>query len=328
MKIVIPGGSGQVGTLLARTFHAEGHEVVVLSRKPRPAPWRTAAWDGETVGSWAAEVDGAGAVVNLAGHTVNCRYHAANRRRILESRVRSTRAVGQAIAGARRPPPVWLQASTATLYAHRYDAPNDERGMQGGGEPGAPRAWDFSIEVARAWEAALEAADTPHTRRVALRAAMVMSPDRGGVFDALLGLARLGLGGRHGDGRQYVSWVHEHDFVRAVRWLLEHGEMEGAVNVAAPVPLPNAEFMRVLREAAGIRFGLPQPAWMLALGALLLRTETELVLKSRRVVPGRLREAGFVFEHPEWPGAARELVGRWNGWRLAARAAAVEEARG
>ncbi|HEX8272181.1 MAG TPA: TIGR01777 family oxidoreductase [Longimicrobiaceae bacterium] len=313
MKIVIPGGSGQVGTLLARAFHADGDEVVVLSRSPRPAPWRVAAWDGETVGDWAAELEGADAVVNLAGHTVNCRYNAANRRRILESRVRSTRAVGRAIAAAARPPAVWLQAGTATLYAHRYDADNDEAtGIVGGAEPGVPAAWRFSTEVATAWERAVEEAATPGTRRVVLRSAMVMSPDRGGVFDALLSLGRLGLGGRYGDGRQYVSWIHERDFVRAVRWLLAHGEVEGAVNVCAPGPLPNAEFMRELRAAGGIRFGPPKPAWLLDIGAVLLRTEPELVLKSRRVAPGRLLEAGFAFDFPDWPRAARELCARWR----------------
>ena len=311
MKIVIPGGSGQVGTILARAFHAEGEEVVVLSRRPSSTPWRTVEWDGETAGAWAAELEGADTVINLAGHTVNCRYNAANRGRILESRVRSTRAVGEAVARAVRPPRAWLQASTATLYAHRYDADNDEAtGVIGGDEPDAPGAWRFSIRVAKAWEAAQDAVRTPGTRQVKLRSAMVMSPDRGGVFGTMLSLARLGLGGRYGDGQQWMSWIHEYDFVRAVRWLLEHDEVSGAVNLAAPHPLPNAEFMSALRRAGGIRFGPPKPEWLLAMGAVLLRTETELVLKSRRVVPGRLLAGGFRFLFPEWPAAARELAER------------------
>jgi len=314
MKIVIPGGSGQVGTLLARAFHRDGHEVVVLSRgAPSAAPWRTVAWDARTPGPWAAELEGADVVVNLAGRSVNCRYTPAHRREILQSRVDSTRVLGQAIAAAARPPRVWLQASTATIYAHRLDAPNDEdTGILGGGEPGAPDSWRFSIDVARAWEAEVDAARTPATRRVKLRSAMVMSPDRGGIFDTLLGLVRRGLGGTSGSGSQYVSWIHEADFVRAVCFLIEREDLEGVVNLAAPEPLPNAEFMRALRRAWGARMGLPATRWMLEIGAVFLRTETELVLKSRRVVPGRLLREGFTFRFPTWPEAAAELCARWR----------------
>lgn len=308
MRIVIPGGSGQVGTVLARAFARDGHDVVVLSRGARDGPGRSVRWDGRTLGDWAAEVDGADALINLAGRSVNCRYNAANRREIMDSRVASTHVVGEAIAAAQRPPPVWLQASTATIYADRYDAPNDERsGILGGDEPGVPDTWRFSIDVARSWERATMAADTPATRTVLLRSAMVMSPDRGGVFDVLLSLVRRGLGGRAGHGRQYVSWIHHEDFVRAVRWLIEHGDVDGPVNVAAPNPLPNADFMRALREAWGARAGLPATRWMLEAGAVFMRTETELVLKSRRVVPGRLLEHGFAFGFPDWEQAARDL---------------------
>ena len=317
MKIIIPGGTGQVGQLLTRAFVRDGHEVVLLSRRPAaaaPAGTRVAAWDARTLGSWTAELEGADAVINLAGRSVNCRYHSANRREIIRSRVDSTRAVGQALRQAARPPRVWLQASTATFYEHRFDAPNDEAsGLLGGGEPGLPAAWKFSYAVCRAWEgAAAEAADLPRTRQVLLRSAITMSPDRGGAFDVLLGLVRHGLGGTEGGGRQWVSWIHEADFVRAAYWLIAHDTMEGPVNLAAPQPLPNAEFLRALRQAWGIRFGLPAARWMLAIGALFLRTETELILKSRRVVPGRLLESGFAFEFPAWPEAARELCRRWR----------------
>ena len=311
MKILLPGGTGQVGTILARAFHGDGHEVVVLSRAPRQAPWRVVAWDAETLGPWTRELDGADVVVNLAGRSVNCRYTPDNRRAIQDSRVNSTRVVGEAIAGAARPPRVWLQMSTATIYAHRYDAPNDEAtGIIGGAEPGAPDTWRFSIDVATSWERALAAAATPRTRKVALRAAVVMSPDRGGPFDLLLRLVRFGLGGQSGHGRQYVSWIHDRDFVRAVAWLIEHDKIDGAVNLAAPHPLPNAAFMRALRAAWGTRLGLPASAWMLSVGTWLLRTETELVLKSRRVVPGRLVQQGFAFDFPTWPEAARDLCRR------------------
>jgi uncharacterized protein len=186
------------------------------------------------VGAWARELDDADVVINLAGRSVNCRYTQANMDLIMSSRVESARAVGEAIAHAVRPPRLWLQASTATIYSHRFDAPNDDvTGVIGGSEPGVPAYWKWSIDVARAWEQAQAEALTPHTRRVAMRAAMVMSPDRGGIFDTLLRLVKLGLGGTAGTGRQYVSWVHETDFVNAVRWLVAHEHLEGPVNIAA-----------------------------------------------------------------------------------------------
>ena len=234
----------------------------------------------------------------------------------MDSRVDSTRAVGEAVARAANPPRVWLQASTATIYAHRYDAPNDEAtGILGGLEKDAPDTWRFSIDVARSWEQAANEAVVPQTRKVLLRSAMTMSPDRDGVFDVLLGLVRRGLGGASGDGRQYVSWIHDRDFLRAVHWLIDHAELEGPVNLASPHPVPNAEFMRTLRAAWGIRFGMPAKKWMLELGAFFLRTETELILKSRRVVPGRLIESGFLFQFPAWAEAAADLCRRWRELR-------------
>jgi len=311
MKIVMPGGSGQVGTILARAFQAAGHDIVVLSRHPTNASWRTAQWDAETIGDWETELEGADAVINLAGRSVNCRYTTENRRLIKDSRVTSTRVLGEAIARCSSPPRAWLQASTATIYSHRYDAPNDDvDGILGGSEPDVPDTWRFSIDVATSWEDALNQAITPRTRKVLLRAAMVMSPDPGGVFDTLLTLARFGLGGQAGDGRQYVSWIHDCDFVRAVDWLIGDETLEGAVNLAAPTPVPNAEFMRTLRRSWGISVGLPAAKWMLEVGAVVLRTETELILKSRRVVPRKLVEAGFEFEYPTWDAAARDLCAK------------------
>lgn len=307
MKIIIPGGTGQVGTLLARAFLRDGHEVVVLSRNPASAPWHVVTWDARSLGDWASEFEGANVIINLAGRSVNCRYTPENRRAIVDSRVDSTRVVGLAIARATRPPAVWLQASTATIYAHRYDAPNDEAtGILGGSEAHVPDTWRFSIDVAKKWERAIDETATPWTRKVKLRSAITLSPDPGGIFDVLLGLVRRGLGGLSGDGRQFVSWIHEEDFVRSIYWLIEHKEFEGPVNLAAPNPVPNAEFMRALREAWGIGLGLPAAKWMLEVGAIFLHTESELILKSRRVVPGRLIEAGFTF--PTWPEAVRDLV--------------------
>jgi uncharacterized protein (TIGR01777 family) len=247
----------------------------------------------------------------------------------MDSRVESTRVIGEALAQCAHPPRVWLQASTATIYAHRYDAANDEfGGILGGSEPNAPDTWNFSIDVATAWECAAneaiaqsrsppaplpagEGSNTP-TRLVLMRSAMTMSPDRGGVFSTLLWLVRHGLGGRVGDGRQFVSWIHDRDFVRAVYWLIAHDELSGPVNLAAPNPLPYADFMRELRAAWGTKSGLPATKWMLETGTFLMRSESELVLKSRRVVPKRLLDSGFEFQFPRWPDAACDLCERWR----------------
>jgi uncharacterized protein len=299
--------------MLARAFHSDGHDVVVLSRRPHIRPWRVIEWDGAMLGDWQRAIDGADVIVNLAGRSVNCRYNAANRQEILQSRVESTRVIGEAIARARRPPRTWLQASTATIYAHRYDAGNDEwSGALGGSESNAPSAWRFSIEVARAWERAFDDAATTATRKVTLRSAMTLSPDAGGVFATLLGLVRRGFGGTAGNGRQFISWIHYEDFVATVRWLIERHEIDGIVNIASPNPLPNAEFMRVLREAYGAPFGLPARDWMLEIGAAFMCAETELILKSRRVVPGRLLEHGFTFKFPSWADAAADLCHQWK----------------
>jgi uncharacterized protein len=313
VKIVLPGGSGQVGTLLARAFLADGHEVVVLSRSPTRAPWQTVVWDAQTPGEWIRTLDGADVVINLAGRSVNCRYTPENRRAIIDSRVRSTIAVRDAILSVARPPRVWLQSSTATIYAHRFDAPNDdETGIVGGTEPDVPDTWRFSIAVAQQWEAAATAVALPATRTVLLRSAMTMSPDRDGIFDTLLRLVRFGLGGTASDGRQYISWIHGADFVRAVLWCIDH-DISGPLIVAAPEPLPNVQFMRVLRDAWGTPVGLPASRWMLSIGAVLMQTETELILKSRRVVPSRLLAEGFEFQYPRWQSAAEELCARWRG---------------
>jgi uncharacterized protein (TIGR01777 family) len=311
LKVVIPGGSGHVGRVLAHAFLKAGDEIVILSRTTRAPAGRVEAWDGRSVGRWAREIDGAGVVINLAGRSVNCRYHAQNRAEIMNSRIESTRAVGEAIAQARNPPRLWLNASTATIYRHALDRPMDEiDGELGGNEAGAPEKWNFSIDVARAWEREFFAANTPNTRRIAMRSAMTMSPDRGSIFDTLLTLVKRGLGGTCGDGLQYVSWIHEYDFIRAIRFLIEREDLDGCINISSSNPIPNREFMAKIRRAWGMPIGLPATKWMLEVGAVFLRTETELILKSRRVVPRRLMEAGFELELPEWKDAVRELVAR------------------
>jgi uncharacterized protein len=310
MKIILAGGSGHLGKLLVSAWHGR-HEVVVLSRNPKCA-FPSRLWDGRTLGPWAEEIDGADAVINLAGRHVDARYDDKTKDDIFRSRVDSARVIGQAINQAKQPPRVWLQMSTATIYAHRFDAPNDERkGILGGTEPEAPEEWRFSVDVAKAWEREVDLAVIPGVRKVKLRTAMVMRPEKGGAFHALLRHVRLGFG-RFGDGRQYMSWIHERDFVRAIEWIITHDDLERAVNLAAPNPIPNAEFMRILAEKWGALLQIPVSGWVLRFGAWLARTEPELVLKSRRVVPLRLQESGFEFRFPTWSEAAQDLCERWK----------------
>jgi uncharacterized protein (TIGR01777 family) len=310
-RIILAGGSGFLGNALARTFVARGDEVVVLTRSPknRGDGVREVLWDAKSLGEWAALVDGADVVINLTGKSVDCRYTEKNRRAIIESRVNSTRVVGEAIARCAKPPRVWLNASSATIYKHVFDRAMDESGETGSTQEAKD---EFSIEVIRQWERALDEARTLNTRKVALRITMVFGPD-GGVFPVLRRLARFGLGGKLGTGRQYVSWIHGEDFCRAIECIIEREDLSGPVNLAAPHPLTNAEMMRLVRKACGAPFGLPATEWMLEIGAFFLRTETELILKSRRVVPGKLLASGFQFHFPELENALRNLEQRKTG---------------
>jgi uncharacterized protein (TIGR01777 family) len=314
LRIVIPGGTGQIGNILARHFQETGHHVTVIGRHPKPAEWTVLRWSGYDIGPWTEAIDGSDVVINLAGRSVNCRYNAAHQREIKNSRTITTGLVGSAIREAAKPPALWLNASTATIYRHSLHRSMDEiTGELGGDEPNAPSKWRFSIDVAKSWEQAFFAADTPHTRRVALRSAMTMSPDDGGVFDTFLRLVRFGLGGRAGSGNQYVSWIHDVDFVRAIEFLVAHDEIQGPVNISSPYPVTNSNFMSCLRRAWCTSYiGLPSPKWLLNIGAIFLRTETELVLKSRRVIPRRLIDAGFEFHFPNWRSACQDLVHRWR----------------
>jgi hypothetical protein len=301
--MVIPGGAGFLGRLICRYFASRGWDIVALSRDANAKVYgaRTIAWDGRTLGDWASAIDGADVVLNLAGRSVNCRYNPKNRSEIGLSRTLSTAIIGQAIAGAKSPPAVWINSSTATIYRHAQDRPQDEyTGEIGSG---------FSVNVAKAWEKAFFDSPTPASvRKVAMRSAMVMGNGRGGPFSVFRALTRLRLGGRMGSGRQYVSWVHVLDFCRAIEFLIEREDLNGCINIASPNPIPNARFMRELRRAANVRIGLPATKWMLEIGAFFLRTETELPLKSRFVVPTRLQQSGFEFVHPLWQEAATDLL--------------------
>lgn len=316
-RVVIGGSSGFMGRHLLRRFREAGREVVTISRSGADLSWS----DHEGI---ASATEGADLVVGLAGKSVNCRYTPANRDEIFRSRLETTAALGRAIARADAPPALWVNSSTATIYRHAEDRPMTEDG----GELGT----GFSVEVAKAWERELFARELPGTRRVALRSAIVLGSGQdgsgGGVLGPLRSLARLGLGGAQHDGRwpvtrarreagtahlpgatrgrQRFSWVHVEDVARIIDFLERTPGIEGPINAAAPNPSDNTTFMRTVRETLGVRFGPPMPRWMLDLGALGIRTETELILKSRWVLPGRLEAAGFEFAHPELRGAIEE----------------------
>jgi uncharacterized protein (TIGR01777 family) len=304
--------------MLARFFQERGHHVTVLTRGPYTAPWQTVHWDGEQAGPWIETLEGADVCINLAGRSVNCRYNAENRWQIYASRIGTTRLLNRVIARLDDPPRVWLNASTATIYRHALDRPMDETTGELGGHEliskrrRAPETWDFSIRVAKDWEAAFFETKTPRTRKVAMRSAIVFSPVPGSTFATFLNLVRIGLGGTQGNGRQFVSWIHEADFARSVEFLIDREDMDGPVNIAAPHPMPNREFMEALRDAWGMPNGVPAPRPLLELATFLMRTESELVLKSRCVVPRRLLEAGFEFEFRNWPEAADDLVRQWR----------------
>lgn len=300
-KVVLAGGSGYLGGVLAAYYSGLSHEVIILARRPQ-APQgniKTLVWDGATEGDWSAQLEGAELLVNLCGKNVNCRYNEANRREILASRMLPTALLGRVIAKLEQPPQLWINLASATIYRHAEDRPQDEdTGDIGEG---------FSVDVCKQWEQAFFDTLTPHTRKVALRTIIVLGR-ADGAFPRLLNLVKMGLGGKQGNGKQYMSWVHEQDVACCTEWLLDHPEITGIVNGTAPGPIPNAVFMQTLRKAYGIRLGLPAPAWLLTMGAAIIGTETELVLKSRWVLPQRLLDAGYQFQFSEAEHAVKDIL--------------------
>ncbi|BDI22620.1 epimerase [Herbiconiux sp. L3-i23] len=318
-RIVLAGASGFIGTAVAEAFRAEGDEVLLVGRSGPDVAWGDAD-------SLVRAVDGADLVVNFAGKSVDCRYNEANRREILRSRVETTTELATAIARAENPPPLWINSSTATIYRHADDRPMTETtGELGEG---------FSVGIARAWEEAFFTPPLPVTRRVSLRMAIVLGD--GSALVPLLRLARSGLGGAQLDGRwpataerlragtyhrfrtrwgrQRFSWVHIDDVVGAIRFVRDDPRISGPVNVVSPNPSDNRTMMATLRRVLGVPFGIPLPRFVLELGSMLIRTETELVLKSRWVLPETLTEAGYRFEHPDLEDAFRDIVtGRHSG---------------
>lgn len=299
-KIIIAAANGFLGRNLIDHLEDTYH-IVALVRKLQPDRGNVhfVQWDGENPGDWGLELEKAYAVINLAGRSVDCRYTENNRREIYRSRLHTTRLIGEAIEACVEPPRVWLNAASGTIYRHSEDHPMTEKeGEYGTG---------FSVDVCRKWEEAFFSFQHPELRQVALRTTFVLGTN-GGAFLPLLRLANFGLGGRQGSGDQMLSWIHIDDFCRAIAFLLENPALSGPVNVTAPHPDHNSEFMRMLRKATGRKHGLPLPKWLLEAGAVVIRTETELVLKSRYVVPEKLVNAGFKFRYPRLEVALPELV--------------------
>jgi len=299
-RIVLAGGNGYLGTVLAKHFSSLADEVIILSRKPQAAAGniKTLLWDGQTLDNWTTSLQGADLLVNLCGKNVNCRYTPKNKKEIISSRLIPTRLLGEVIKSLENPPKLWINITSATIYRHAEDRPQDElTGEIGDG---------FSIEVCKAWESSFFENETPKTRKVALRMGIVLGL-KDGAFPRLLNLVKLGMGGKQGNGEQYVSWVHELDAAGSIEWLLNHDDIEGIINCTAPGPIKNHVFMHSIRKAYGISFGLPAPAWLLAIGAKIIGTETELILKSRWVKPSRLLNNGFEFKYAKIDEAVRGL---------------------
>ena len=316
MKIVMAGGTGFLGQLLIKSFIEntdQQHDLVVLSRGGvLPNPVRLVPWNARTLSEWAKEVDGADVVINLTGQSVKCLYTDKKLEILRESRVRSTQVIGQAIRQANKPPALWIQMGTAAIYAHSFDNPHDEATGKIGEAPEIPLVWKKISQLAQDWEQAFYSAQTETTRKVLVRSGVVMGLKKGGAFDIFLNLCRFGLGGPVAGGRQMFSWIHEADFVKAMRFLIDKNTIKGPVNMCSPHPLPQAELMKILRDTVNMKWGLPATKWMIQLSAYLTGIDSELSLKSRYVIPKVLMDSGFVFDFPQWKTASQELYSRWK----------------
>ena len=290
-KVILAGGSGFIGQILSKHFAKKGDEVVVLSRSPKAAApnAKHIYWDAKTVGEWVESLNGSDILINLTGKSVNCRYNEANKKEIFASRLQSTQILDHALKTVAQPPKVWINAASATIYRHAEDRPQDEfTGEIGTG---------FSVEVCQQWEQVFFEQETPGVRKIGLRLAIVLGKN-GGVMPYFKNLAKFFLGGKQGNGRQYFSWVHEADVTGIIDFLIANPALEGIFNVSAPYPVTNKAFMAQLRKAMKAPFGVPTPAWLLSIGAVLIGTETELILKSRWVIPQRLLNVGYKFVTP------------------------------
>ena len=290
-KLILAGGTGFLGQAIVDRFSKQNTEIIVLTRGANRKKGNTSyiQWDGKTLGDWTKKLDGADVLVNLTGKSVDCRYNEKNKAEIISSRVDATKILGEAINKTTNPPKVWLNAASATIYRHAEDRAMDE--FTGGIGEG------FSVEVCQIWEKTFNETNNPKTRKIAMRISMVIGKG-GGVLPVMMKLVKAGLGGKMGNGKQFISWIHEEDFLNAIEHLIQDEKASGAYNFAAPNPIPNKEFMALMRKQLNVKIGLPAMKWMLEIGAFFINTETELILKSRRVVPTKLLNEGFVFKYP------------------------------
>jgi uncharacterized protein (TIGR01777 family) len=291
-KIVIAGGTGFLGSFLASKFRSRGDEVIIISRKHGDVLWE----DGEGI---IKALNDADVLINLAGKSVDCRYNEKNKTQILHSRVETTRMLGEAILKCNHPPKLWINSSTATIYRHAEDRPmTEDYGEIGTG---------FSVSVALAWEKSFFDFQLQNTRRVALRMAIVLGK-QGGAMKPLKRLTQFGLGGKQGKGNQMFSWIHIDDIFGIILFLIDHRDLNGVFNCSSPNPVDNETLMKSLRKALGKKIGLSSPEWLLKIGAVIIRTETELILKSRWVLPDRLLKSGYTFTHPSLQSALDEIL--------------------
>lgn len=297
-KIILAGGSGFIGHIFADHFVAKGDEVVILSRNPEPGinGVKSIFWDGQTLGDWVEELNHAEILINLSGKSVNCRYTEENKALILSSRINATRVLGEALRRIDAPPRTWINCASATIYRHAEDCPQDEETGTG-----------FSVDVCKAWEDVFFASKIKGIRQIVLRIAIVLGSN-GGVLPYFLNLSRFGLGGIQGNGKQYFSWIHEDDLTGIIDFLMLNEQISGVINVSSPNPVQNVDLMKAFRNATQVPFGLPATKWMLEIGTWLLRTESELLLKSRWVVPSHLLSSGYIFKVPSIDQAVQKCM--------------------